>query len=63
MTYMVPMMGLSVVLPEDEEGGTWRWYTNQGDDVGRDVERVRPPPKPNEGQSWGYHSIAQPTTT
>jgi len=56
-------MGLSVVLPEDEEGGTWRWYTNQGDDVGRDVERVRPPPKPNEGQSWGYHSIAQPTTT
>ena len=40
-----------------------QWYTNQGDDVGRDVERVRPPPKPNEGQSWGYHSIAQPTTT
>jgi len=41
-TTMVPMMGLSV-LPEDEEG-TWRWYTNQGDDVGR----VRPPPKPND---------------
>ena len=53
--FMVPME-LSV-LPEDEEG-TWRWY-NQGDDAGR----VRPPPKPNEGQSWGYHSIAQPTTT
>jgi len=39
------MMGLSVVLPE-EEGGTWRWYTNQG------VERARPPPKPND--EW-YH--------
>ena len=52
MTYMVPMELL--VLPEDEEGTNWRWYTNQ-----EGVERARPPPKPNEGQ-WGYlyHPIA-----
>jgi len=56
---MVPKMGLSrsVVLPErmeEDEGGTWRWYTNQG------VERARPPPKPNERHMspWWYHSIA-----
>ena len=63
MAYMVPMtMGLSV-LPEDKEGSTnWRWYTNQGDGG----DRVRPPPKPNEGaimtMALGRHELRYHST-